>query len=232
MASVDIKKIFSPILSISLGDAELSDVRSSHVPILAISSIEHFMWCRRQCALIHIEGLWVDSEATSRGTAGHKRADSGQHRRERGRFVLRSIPLWSEQFGMTGRADIVEVLPDGSLEPVEYKIGLPHGKSAILQLCAQALCLEEMTGSRVAKGSIYYSASRNRHNVVFDEQLRLETLETVAAIKLMLQDGKLPYAVDDQRCPTCQLIDLCQPTLVAHPAKINRYLERELWRVS
>lgn len=105
-------------------------------PVVPISALEHHVYCPRQCALIHVDGLWVESEHTLRGTLGHRRADSAAHRTERGSRVLRAIPLWSEALGLTGRADIVEVAEDGSVAPVEYKIGTRHRDTAHIQLCA------------------------------------------------------------------------------------------------
>ena len=107
-------------------------------PVIAISAIEHFAYCPRQCALIHCDGVWADNSHTVQGSRAHRRVDSGQHRRERGRLVLRAIPLWSESLGLSGRADAVEI-ESGSVRPVEYKSGVPHGSAADLQLCAQAL---------------------------------------------------------------------------------------------
>ena len=110
-------------------------------PIVAISAIEHFVYCPRQCALIHCDGVWSDNAHTVRGSRTHRRVDTGHHRRERGRLVLRAIPLWSETLGLSGRADAVEI-ERGAVRPVEYKSGVRHGSAADLQLCAQALCLE------------------------------------------------------------------------------------------
>jgi len=120
-------------------------------PVVPISAIEHFAYCPRQCALIHCDGVWNDNEHTVGGTRAHRRVDSGEHRRERGRMVLRSIPLWSESLGLSGRADAVE-MADNAVVPVEYKAGVRHGNAADLQLCAQALCLEEMLRSTFLMG--------------------------------------------------------------------------------
>lgn len=196
-------------------------------PVIAISAIEHHAYCPRQCALIHVDGVWVDNVHTVRGTRGHRRVDSGQHRSERGRVLLRAVPLWSELFGLTGRADAVEV--DGSrVIPVEYKIGTRHGEAARLQLCAQALCLEEMTDSRVDTGALWYSAHRRREVVSIDRGLRAETLAAVDAIRATFTHQRLPAAIDDQRCTECQLIGHCMPDIVADPHKVDGYLRREV----
>ena len=109
--------------------------------VIPISAIEHFVYCPRQCALIHCDGVWADNAHTVRGSRAHRRVNSGKARRERGKLVLRAIPLWSEELGLTGRADAVEL--DGDVvRPVEYKSGVPHGTAADLQVCAQAMCLE------------------------------------------------------------------------------------------
>ena len=119
--------------------------------VVPISAIEHFVYCPRQCALIHCDGVWNDNAHTVRGTRAHRRVDSGQHRRERGRQVLRAIPLWSEALGLSGRADAVE-MERGAVRPVEYKSGVRHGAAADLQLCAQAMCLEEMLDVAIPHG--------------------------------------------------------------------------------
>lgn len=102
--------------------------------------------------LFRCDGVWSDNEHTVRGTRAHRRVNSGKHRRERGRLVLRGIPLWSEVLGLSGRADAVEISDDDAVWPVEYKAGVRHGQTADLQLCAQALCLEEMLNNNVVFG--------------------------------------------------------------------------------
>ena len=151
-------------------------------PVIPISAIEHFLYCPRQCALIHCDGVWSDNAHTARGTRAHRRVDGGQHRMERGRRVLRGIPLWSESLGLSGRADVVEMDGD-AIRPVEYKSGVRHGITADLQLCAQALCLEEMLGVAVPSGSVWYGGPRRRVEVDFTDVLRNQVLVAIDAIR-------------------------------------------------
>ncbi|MGI8939566.1 MAG: CRISPR-associated protein Cas4 [Iamia sp.] len=193
--------------------------------VVAISAIEHHAYCPRQCALIHVDGLWEDNAHTVDGVRAHRRADSGRSRQERGRLVLRSIPLWSELLGLTGRADVVEVLADGSVVPVEYKSGLRHGDAADLQLCAQALCLEEMLEVEVPVGHVWYGGPRRRHRVEIDLGLRERTVEVIDSIRSSITTGVLPPAVHDNRCESCQLHHHCLPDLVVRPGAVERHLD-------
>lgn len=196
--------------------------------VVAISAIEHHAYCPRQCALIHVDGVWDDNAHTVDGVRAHRRADSGRSRLERGRLVLRSIPLWSESFGLTGRADVVEVHPDGSVVPVEYKSGVRHGEAADLQVCAQALCLEEMLGVEVPVGAIWYGGPRRRQTVALDHDLRSRTVRTIEAIRAAIVAGTLPPAVDDGRCASCQLRSHCLPDLMVRQGDVQRYLSELL----
>ncbi|MCE2558087.1 MAG: CRISPR-associated protein Cas4 [Acidobacteria bacterium] len=159
--------------------------------MVPISAIEHHAYCPRQCALIHCDGVWADNKHTVRGTRGHRRVDSGRHREERGRLVLRSIPLWSERHGLSGRADAVEVA-GAAIVPVEYKSGVRHGKAADLQVCAQALCLEEMLGLDVPTGYVWYGGPRRRERVDLTLELRKEVLTIVEEVRSTLRSGTLP----------------------------------------
>lgn len=201
-------------------------------PVVAISALEHHAYCPRQCALIHVDGVWADNVHVVRGQRGHRRADGGEHRTERGRRVLRSVPLWSESYGLTGRADIVELHDDGRLVPVEYKIGRRHGLAAHLQLAAQALCLEEMTGTTVPVGGIWFSASRRREEVAMDNVLRQLTTAAIDAVRANLSATRLPPAPNDNRCKECQLLGHCLPDVVAQPDMVDRYMREVLWCVS
>ena len=193
-------------------------------PVVPISAIEHFAYCPRQCALIHCDGVWSDNAHTVRGTRAHRRVDSGKHRRERGRLVLRGIPLWSEVLGLSGRADAVEISDDDVIRPVEYKAGVRHGQTADLQLCAQALCLEEMLNVEIPYGHVWYGGPRRRLRVDFTTALRDEVCGIVGEIRKQLLTGQLPAAVDDERCNACQLLHHCLPQLANAPRKVRNYL--------
>ncbi|GIU85189.1 MAG: CRISPR-associated protein Cas4 [Acidimicrobiales bacterium] len=195
-------------------------------PIVPISALTHLVYCERLAGLIHVEGQWVDNENTTKGTIFHERPDRGKSRSERGRLVLRGVPLWSERLGLCGRADVVEVRDDGTLTPVEYKAGRRHGQTADIQICAQALCLEEMTGTTVTEGFIWYGAWRKRVRVHFDDQLRTATLEAVSTLRGMLVEGRVPPAVDDARCAGCHMRHVCLPEVTGHPEEVRSYVEQ------
>lgn len=201
-------------------------------PPLPLSALEHHEYCPRQCALIHADGLWKENRHTVRGARGHRRVDQDRDRLERGHKVLRGLELWSERFHVIGRADAVEVAPDGTITPVEYKIGTRHGQAAHVQLCAQALCLEEMLRIRVSHGAIWYSGPRERVQVELDHALRERTITAIQEIQQALRRGSLPIAVNDQRCAECQLLDHCLPTLTDEdgPMWVRTYLESEVWQ--
>lgn len=197
-------------------------------PVVAIAAIEHYVYCPRQCALIHVDGVWDDNPHTVRGQRGHRRADTFAARAERGVRVVRGVPLWSEQFGLSGRADAVELHPDGAVVPVEYKVGVRHGRTAHLQLAAQAMCLEEMLGRPVARGRLWFAGPRRSEFVVIDASLREDALEVVASIRALLLGGRLPGAVDDSRCRECQLLGHCLPGVVAAPWRVDDYVATEV----
>ena len=201
----------------------------NHAPIVRISAIEHFLYCPRQCALIHCDGVWADNAHTVRGSRSHRRVDSGRHRQERGHYVLRAIPLWSEALGLSGRADAVE-LEREAVRPVEYKSGVRHGAAADLQLCAQALCLEEMLGVDVPEGSVWYGGPRRRVRVEFTSALRRQVVDVVRQIREQLVGAALPEAPNDQRCRECQLRHHCLPDVVAVPGRVRRYVANHVFR--
>lgn len=198
-----------------------------------ISAIEHYSYCPRQCALIHVEQTYDENMFTMRGKLAHERVDSGDDAANRSVETLRGIPLWSERYGLRGKADAVEMRSSDPY-PVEYKSGKRHSAHADLQLCAQALCLEEMLSVPVPCGAIYYAATRKRHEVVFTDGLRQHTLDIVAAIRQLLTDQQLPVALNDERCPQCSLINTCLPYVVAEGARMRGLQGTlfQLWDVS
>lgn len=191
---------------------------------MPISALTHLLYCERLAGLVHVEEQWVDNENTIRGRIFHERPDRGKSRTERGRLVLRGVPLWSETLGLVGRADVVEVRSDGTLTPVEYKAGRRHGLSADIQMCAQALCLEEMTGAHVSEGFIWYGAWRKRIRVEFGEEIRSATIDAVVTMRRMIVEGQVPLAVDDTRCEGCHMRHMCLPEVTAHPERVTEYL--------
>ena len=180
-------------------------------PIL-ISALQHWSYCHRQAALIHLDGVWSDNPFTRRGALLHERADnSGSDKRGEVR-VERALPLFSRRLGLSGRADAVEFHPDGRVVPVEYKSGRRKPRAADdLQLCAQALCLEEMMGADIPSGAIFHAPERRRRDVPFTATLRRDVERVVAELRTMLSDGTLPAAIHDGRCRDCSLRLLCLP---------------------
>jgi CRISPR-associated exonuclease Cas4 len=187
---------------------------------IPVSAIEHYSYCPRQCALIHVEQTYADNVFTMRGKLAHTRVDSGDPASNRGVRTVRAMPLWSDRLGLQGKADAVEFRPTGPY-PIEYKSGRRRGRHVDLQLCAQALCLEEMLNVRVARGAVYSVATRRHHEIVFDADLRARTLDVIAAIRVQLKTGHVPEPVNDARCPRCSLIDVCLPSVVAEPARLR-----------
>jgi len=192
--------------------------------LIPISALEHWSYCPRQCGLIHLEQTYDENLYTLRGNRVHRAADESGDVIERGVRTTRALPLWSDRLGLTGRADLVEFHGETPY-PVEYKAGDRRGaRHAALQLCAQALCLEEMFGHPVPAGALWQHASRQRHEVTFDDAQRAAVALATAAVRAMLAGQQLPPAVNDARCRHCSLADACLPDLSAHPARLRGLL--------
>lgn len=195
-----------------------------------ISAIEHYSYCPRQCGLIHLEDVYHENVYTLRGSAAHERVDTPTWETlPDGGRVERALPIWSEQYGLNGRADAVEFRGDGTIFPVEYKHGRKReSRHDALQLVAQAVCLEEMFGQRLVAGAIYYHSTKRRRDVAFTADLRSEMAEIVAQIRHIKHTVTLPLPVHDARCTNCSLVDACVPfALVAgRQARHLRQLHR------
>jgi CRISPR-associated exonuclease Cas4 len=203
---------------------------SDREPIL-ISALNQFVFCPRRCALMHVEGIWSDNEHTIIGTLLHDRSDEPGYETDGEVTVLRAVPLYSERYGLSGRADIVE-LRAGVPVPVEYKKGKRRKfDNDDIQLCAQALCLEEMFACEVAFGYIYHAASKRRREVLFDWRLRDETLRTMTAVREMLRSGAVPAAELKPRCDGCSLRGTCLPELTGTSGAILARSQAELWQL-
>jgi CRISPR-associated exonuclease Cas4 len=198
---------------------------------LLISALEHWSYCPRQCGLIHIEQTFDENYYTVRGAIAHKRADSGHVSTEHGVRIERDVAVWSDSLGVIGKVDALEWSRDGVPYPVEYKSGHKRNWThEAIQLCAQAMCLEEMLACAVPRGAISYLASRQRRVVECDHALRRLVVDTVASVRAMLAAERLPPAVDDNRCPDCSLVDSCLPGVLVDRARVAR-LAAELFVV-
>lgn len=184
---------------------------------LTLSALQHWAYCPRQCGLIHLEQAFDDNLHTLRGQAVHATVDQPGMELRKGLRVARALPLWHDTLGLIGKADVVEFEPDGTPYPVEYKHGTRHKAAAIaacddVQLAAQAICLEQMTGHAVAEGALYYASSKRRRVVQISEHLREQVMAIAEAVRAMLTSGVLPPpTADTQRCKGCSLRERCQP---------------------
>lgn len=181
-----------------------------------ISAIEHYAYCPRQCALIYIEQAFEDNAFTLLGEEEHEHVDEIDVGTEQGVRVERALPIWSDRLGLLGRADVVEFPPGGPPLPVEYKHGPRRGHAHDdLQLCAQAVCLEEMLEVAVPRGAVYHVASKRRRVVEFTPEMRAEMERVVGEIRELLRTGTNPLPPNDARCRNCSLIDICLPDIVS-----------------
>lgn len=184
--------------------------------LISLSALQHYAFCPRQCALIHNEQLWAENFLTAQGNALHERVDSGEPETRKGIRFERTVHVCAEKLGISGILDLVERdLKTGELKPVEYKRGKPKLEPIDeIQLCAQALCLEEMTGQTINEGALWYMQTRHRLPIIFSTELRSKTLATIAEVRSLLTNGTTPPAKYTKSCKACSLIDLCQPKLL------------------
>lgn len=193
--------------------------------LLPISALQHYLFCPRQCALIHVERLWAENAATTEGRILHKKVDGGKADRRAGLQTFRSVPLRSFQLAIAGVADVVEKRGD-TLIPVEYKRGRPKAHRADeVQLCAQALCLEEMFGVSVPEGVLFYGAARRRHPVMIDAELRGLTMRIAENVRDMINAARTPPPVWSVKlCGACSMADLCRPKRMTNPPVVAKWL--------
>lgn len=185
---------------------------------LSISALQHYAYCPRQFALIHVEQVWEENRLTAEGRILHERVDSGVAEQRKGVRYERGVSLISHRYKLKGKMDLLEIETGDPSRyfPVEYKRGKPKVQDwDRIQLCAQALCIEEMRDVQVSEGAIWYWQVRHRERVVLDEALREATVNTIEAALALLDSGKTPPPVNDKRCKACSLVDLCQPSKFA-----------------
>lgn len=201
--------------------------------LLPLSALQHLLFCERQCALIHIEQVWAENLFTAEGRILHERADSGERQSRNAVRIETAVPLRSLRLGLSGKADVVEYHRDGEGNwqpfPVEYKRGKPKAANwDQVQLCAQAICLEEMLHCTVLEGALFYGKNRRRQEVSFDETLRRETAEAAARLHELIRSGVTPPARYEKKCDSCSLVQFCLPKVAGRGKSVGRYLAREL----
>jgi CRISPR-associated exonuclease Cas4 len=254
--------------------------------LLPLSALQHWLYCPRQCALIHLEQAWAENKFTAEGQVLHKKAHEGPDESKAGVRITRSMSVSSHILGLSGQCDIVEfhpavknvrfeisdlrerdsehapeitagnlksqisdlkciatAVPAGNLKsqipdlkctpsvrPVEYKRGKPKSHRADeVQLCAQAMCLEEMLGIAIPSGCLYYGEKRRRTEIPFDATLRQLVVDTAAALHAMITSRATPSAeYEPRRCDACSLIDLCQPKALRFKRGVQAWFSSNL----
>jgi CRISPR-associated exonuclease Cas4 len=202
--------------------------------LIPLSALQHQLFCPRQCALIHIEQVWSENRFTAEGRLLHERTDTPGHEARRCVRTVMSMPLASRALGVSGIADVVELHrgEEGSWRPypVEYKRGKPKAHRADeVQLCAQAICLEEMFGCSLVEGALFYGQTRRRVVVALDEELRGLTAHVASEARNLIAGGRTPEPVyNAKRCGACSLIDLCRPKRLARKTNVARWLAQQI----
>ncbi|MDP2268144.1 MAG: CRISPR-associated protein Cas4 [Deltaproteobacteria bacterium] len=201
--------------------------------LIQLSALQHMVFCPRQCALIHVEQIWTESGRTAEGRIMHEHVHD-ESRESRGDVRIDyGVSLRSLRLGLIGKADVVEYhrQPDGSWLPfpVEYKRGKPKVDDCDkVQLCAQAICLEEMLSVAIPEGALFYGQTKHRLDVVFDEILRRETAETARRVHDLIDSGLTPKPVYEKRCESCSLMAECLPKTIQKQRSVKSYLTRIL----
>lgn len=227
-----------------------SDMVYSDDELVMISALQHYLFCKRQCALIHLEGAWNENRLTAEGRVLHDKVDRHGSETRRALHQATSLRLVSHQLGITGVADMVEFHQVDSENdasgrriatklkglreywspfPVEYKHGRPKSHRADeVQLCAQAICLEEMLGVVIPSGALFYGEPRRRYEIVFDETLRDLTRRVADSVHELLSSGQTPPPVYGKPCRACSLYDMCQPRMKNSEPSAREWLAHEM----
>jgi CRISPR-associated exonuclease Cas4 len=192
---------------------------------LQLSALQHYVFCKRQCALIHIEQVWTENLLTAEGRIMHDKADTAEKESRGDIRIEYGVPLRSFRLGLIGKADVVEFHKQSNRWipfPVEYKRGKPKADDCDkVQLCAQAICLEEMLSIAVENGALFYGRTHRRMDVVFDDKLRHETEDAAKKVRALIDSGMTPKAEYSKKCLKCSLYTLCMPKI---SRKVSDYL--------
>lgn len=216
--------------------------------LLPISALQHLLYCERQCALIHLEQVWAENEFTVEGNVMHEKAHDGPDETRVGVRIVRGLPVKSEALGLSGQCDVVEFHADGTILPIEYKRGKPKSHRADeVQLCAQAMCLEEMLSNRaipgprgddsgqecpgyvIPEGRLFYGKTRRRTDVILDADLRALTADTARRLREMIASRRTPPAVyEERKCEACSLQALCMPQAMRFQKGAEAWFARQM----
>jgi len=194
---------------------------------ILISALQHYVYCPRQCALIHVEDAWNENVFTVRGNILHEKVDTDTYETRGTKKTIRGLRIHSFQFGLVGRCDVVEFrdLKTGEeVMPVEFKSGEPKEDiSDRVQLCAQVFCLEEMLNAKITQGTFFYGKIRRRNVVEIDNELRAQTESIIASVRKIVSKKIIPLAEYSAKCRNCSLQDICQPKAM-NKRKLKQYM--------
>jgi len=199
--------------------------------LLPISALQHLLFCPRQCALIHLEQVWADNQFTAEGNVMHKKAHDEHVVTRSGVRISHCLPVSSRKYGLSGQCDIVEFHKNGDIIPIEYKRGKPKSHRADeVQLCAQALCLEEMLDVSIPQAFIFYGKRKRRTSIPLDNELRALTVQTAKDLHELIHTRLTPPPHYIKKlCETCSLVELCQPQSVTRLHRgANVWFQRQL----
>lgn len=198
--------------------------------LLPLSLLNDYLYCPRRAALKEIEGIRSENIHTVLGDLVHDHADLPGYEVAKGVTLLRALPVWSERLGLSGKCDVVEQGADGALAPVEYKKGKRRAfANDDAQLCAQAMCLEEMAGRRIERGAVFHAASKRRREVEFTPDLRALVERSLAELRGLLEAQRVPRPVFKPACEECSLFEICLPKALGEGGRAER-LGRQLFQ--
>jgi len=206
----------------------------SEAELLPLSALQHLLFCERQCALIHVEQAWSENRLTAEGRILHERVHEQDSEKRGDVRIARGLRLRSLRLGLIGQADVVEFhkQPDGTSIPfpVEYKRGKPKpDRCDEVQLCAQALCLEEMLGAQIPDGALFYGQPRRRQSVTFTPELRACVEENSRRLHALIEAGKTPPAIYEKKCRSCSLFDQCRPLQSGPSSSVRDYIRKQVF---
>lgn len=195
---------------------------------IMISALQHYVYCPRQCGLIHVDDVWSENLFTTRGNILHEKVDTDTYETRGTKKTVRGLRIHSFRLGITGRCDVVEfseTKTGDEVVPVEFKSGEPKEDiSDKVQLCAQVFCLEEMLDVEITKGAFFYGKIRRRNVVEIDNELRQQTENIIASVREIVSKKNVPVAEYSSKCRNCSLFDVCQPKAM-NKKKLNNYIK-------